>query len=357
MVTWIEPKYSRNRINTAGDRIRKDQSEEEDLLVMENWRASHAYILNTFQFNLRNKPKDFDVTIAQRLKRKNTVFDKLKRNPGMKLARMHDVAGCRLIFKSEEAINNFRRVFHESRFHHVLRNGENDRYNYIENPKSSGYRGVHDVFEYKVSSERGQIWNGLLVEIQYRTVYQHAWATAVEVADLITTRRIKFSEADADHADFFILSSEIIARVFERRNSCAPELSNLELVARFQSINKKLGLLELFRRLKQSRDTTRFTKNMVLIIRDRFYDEEVDDIEEDILKIEAFDSVNRAIERYEELEREYKDEADIVLVRADAPENIREAFKNYFSDANEFVNYIDEGLKSLTNSVLLSEFF
>jgi putative GTP pyrophosphokinase len=38
---------------------------------------------------------------------------------------------------------------------------------------------------------------------------------------------------------------------------------------------------------------------------------------------------------------------DIVLVRADKTENIRTVFRNYFSDATEFVRLIEDGCKVL----------
>ena len=53
----------------------------------------------------RTKKKKNKIIFAQRLKRKNTIYDKIKRYPDMNLARMHDIAGCRLIFKNIEDIN------------------------------------------------------------------------------------------------------------------------------------------------------------------------------------------------------------------------------------------------------------
>lgn len=61
-------------------------------------------------------------------------------------------------------------------------------------PKMDGYRGIHDVYEYDVRSDYGVMWNGLLIEIQYRTLLQHSWATAVEVAGLLTHNNPKFSQ-------------------------------------------------------------------------------------------------------------------------------------------------------------------
>lgn len=98
MANWIAPNFSVSRVRAAGKRIRENRANNEDLLVLENWRASHAYVLNTFQTNLRRRAKGAVVTVAQRLKRRATIFDKLTRESSMQLNTMHDIAGCRLIF-------------------------------------------------------------------------------------------------------------------------------------------------------------------------------------------------------------------------------------------------------------------
>ena len=105
-------------------------------------------------------------------------------------------------------------------FHHIRKEGQYK--DYITNPKESGYRGIHDVYAYqsKKGYDRSDKWNGLLVEIQYRTIYQHAWATAVEVADYLTNCRAKFSQGNSDQQEFFRYASEIIARAYENRVSC-----------------------------------------------------------------------------------------------------------------------------------------
>ena len=233
---------------SCGQAHTEDTYTIEDVAVLENWRAWHSYILNTFQAILRFRSKGKNVTVAQRLKRRHTIFDKLRREPNMQLSTMHDIAGCRLIFEDETRLVEFRKSLHKSKAKHKLRSADNDRYNYILYPKEGGYRSIHDVYEYCVSSENGVTWNGLLIEIQYRTIFQHAWATAVEVADLITYKRIKFSEADQDHHYFFQLASEIIARAWESRSSSLSELPNGEIIREFRRLDNKLGLMETFRK-------------------------------------------------------------------------------------------------------------
>src|SRR5689334_1333006 len=90
------PGGSKERVSKAGDAVRVGNPSAEDLHVINIWRAAHRPVMNAFQSILRNRTRGKDIIIAQRHKRRSTIFDKLKRLPGMRLARMDDVAGCRL---------------------------------------------------------------------------------------------------------------------------------------------------------------------------------------------------------------------------------------------------------------------
>ena len=182
---WVDIPLSSKGIEEsfqAGKKIAKGNDSNEDWLVMENWRNSHSYIINTFRTTLgRNIPatKKKKIILAQRLKRLSTIVDKLTTGRAKDLATMNDLAGCRLIFGSIKDLNLYRKKLHKASFKHRRING--DRYNYISEPKSTGYRGIHDVYSYDVNSQGGKIYNGLLIEIQYRTNVQHAWANKSEV--------------------------------------------------------------------------------------------------------------------------------------------------------------------------------
>lgn len=345
MLNWISPAYTKTQVKNAGKRIRSGNHEYEDIQIVENWRASHAYILNTFQSNLRNRSRGKNTVVAQRLKRRNTIFDKLIREPNMQLSTMHDIAGCRVIFRVVDDLYAFRSSMHMSRFKHKLLHGV-DRYDYIKNPKETGYRGVHDVYEYEALYSGGHPWDGLRIEIQYRTIFQHAWATAVEVADVLTNKRIKFNDGEDRYKDFFRHASEIISRAHEGQKSCLPSLGDIDLVRSFLEIDREVGLMRLFKNLKQSRHYTSFRTNMILIF-------EIEDfrksktLEPKSLKIEPYENIKKAITRYGELEKQYGDEADIVLVRGEDEMSIRDAFRNYFSDTTDFVKYVTDGVAIL----------
>ena len=60
---------------------------------------------------------------------------------------MDDIARCRLIFPGFDELYAFRAKLHKAPFNHKLRN-DIDKYDYIKSPKKTGYRGIHDVYEY-----------------------------------------------------------------------------------------------------------------------------------------------------------------------------------------------------------------
>jgi putative GTP pyrophosphokinase len=334
------PGGSKSRVNRAGDNIRNNVATAEDLRVIDEWRAAHRDVLNTFQAILRARASGENITVAQRHKRKRTVFDKLQRLPSMNLSRMDDVAGCRLIFKSTEELYEFRAHFHGARFKHTLRH-DVDKYDYIKRPKNTGYRGVHDVYEYDVNSEVGKSLTGLFVEIQYRTLVQHAWSTANEVVGLITDSEPKFQRGDMRLHHAMALASEILSRAHEKEFSCFPELSDRDLVTQFIAVNDEVGLLQMLRSTNVS-DITETQKNENRIL--MFSGDTAADL---AVEVRAFRYATDALRALFELEKEFPDR-DVVLVRAASNEGIRLAFKNYFFDARDFIDLVEAGLAALT---------
>ena len=116
------PGGSKTRVNAAGHAIRTGIETPDDLRIVEEWRSAHTSVINTFQALLRNRAKSMGAVVAQRLKRRTTVFDKLRRHPKMELSRMDDVAGCRVILPDLASLNEFRSSLQRARFDHLLRN-------------------------------------------------------------------------------------------------------------------------------------------------------------------------------------------------------------------------------------------
>lgn len=331
------PGGSKERVSRAGDAVRNGNPTDEDLEVINVWRAAHRPVLNTFQAILRNRTHGKNIIVAQRHKRRSTIFDKLMRLPGMRLARMDDVAGCRLIFQTAEELYAFRKTLHAAHFKHQRKN-EPDKYDYIKHPKETGYRGVHDVYAYDVNSKHGEPYKGLLIELQYRTIHQHAWATAVEVVGLITEAQPKFQKGDKRYEEAMSYASEIIARVYEDSNSCHADLAPEEVVQRFLEYDKELGLMRLLRALNTTDKEVTEKRNMILIFDTEGKLEDLETV--------SFRDATDALRELFRLEKE-KPGKDIVLVRADKSEDVRIAFKNYFSDAKEFIELVEHGCNKL----------
>lgn len=303
-----------------------------DWEAMLNWRNCHAYVLNIFQQSLRRHIGLMPVAFAQRLKRGTTIIDKLTSGRSLDLSTMHDLAGCRLIFDSIDDLELYRLKVHASRAKHKY--ASEGRYDYIAEPKASGYRGRHDVFEYYVDSTSGKIYNGLCVEIQYRTRVQHAWATAVEISDYIERGRVKFEKGlNPDRERFFVLASELLARTYEGCTGPCPDLTDEALHAELQRVEGVTRVLQRLSVVDVEKTDIPPGKNVVL----RF--------ERDRLVVEAFRRQMQAVARRDQIE---KDDpfADVVAVQAGTSRELENAFRNYFRDTREFVQLMqDAGLE------------
>ena len=327
------PLFSKTRVTNAGKKIAKGLQGNEDWAVMENWRNSHSYIINTFRTTLsRNiaESKKKTTVLAQRLKRLSTIVDKLKTGRAKDLATMNDLAGCRLIFGNIKDLNTFRKKLHKASFKHKRVNG--DRYNYINEPKSTGYRGIHDVFCYDVNSQRGQVYNGLLIEIQYRTNVQHAWATAVEISDLINKTRVKFDKgAEPKRERFFVLASEYLARKYEDSKGFLPDISDDELIKELNKLENEIHIVRSLKAVHKVKAKVPNSKNIIL------------HFNEDKLEAKGFNSSHKAID-YRNLVETQHPADDVVYVRGENSNQIANAFRNYFRNSEEFVRLIEVAL-------------
>jgi len=338
-MAFIAPVFSRGEVDRSGNLLRENTKELKPHLVLENWRASHLYIINTFQANLRNRRKSFDgsVVIAQRLKRRPTILDKLHREPGMSLSRMHDIAGCRLIFDDIESLRRFREGVQSSKAKHINISSD-DRYDYIANPKNSGYRGVHDVYKYVAYANAGEKWNNLRIELQYRTKVQHAWATAVEIVDMVNAKRLKFGQAEDGLTRQFLLASEILARHYEAvPGHCAADRLE-DVKAEFWDIENDTHAIARLRGLTGS-NFQQFARDAKLFVLVNFFDTAGPPF-----AAYGFVDNRSAVETYEKLEQQYQGKADVVLVGAREQDAVRLAYTNYLSDASIFLEMLDAAL-------------
>jgi ppGpp synthetase/RelA/SpoT-type nucleotidyltranferase len=145
-----------------------------------------------------------DGQVTQRLKRMQTILDKLEREPRLSLDRMQDIGGCRVVVPSVDDV--YQLVHHFKTVRPIHRESD-----YIAQPRSSGYRGVHLIVDYGRPPRR--------IEIQVRTKWMHVWATTVE--DISAARGINYKmDGDAPMQCFLECYPRLL--VYRERNEPVP---------------------------------------------------------------------------------------------------------------------------------------
>jgi putative GTP pyrophosphokinase len=192
-----------------------------------------------------------------------------------------------------------------------------------------------------VNSIHGKDYKGLFVELQYRTYVQHAWATAVEVIGVITESQPKFQRGDVRFERIMVLASEILARAFEDSFGCLRDRSNEEVLQEFIALDGEIGLLKMLRGLNAADKDVSTKRNVILMFS-----------ENEALEVKSYRDATDALRALFELERQHPG-MDVVLVRADTSDEVRIAFRNYFSDAKEFISLIMEGCQKLSPAFVI----
>lgn len=319
-------KMSKSALDRIGQNIREDKAEVIDLAIsaLNSWRESHGEILQKYYIyaNILAKAIDKDnIIIAQRLKRLPTIVNKLKRFKDMRLSRMQDVAGIRIIV---EDINQLDLA------DNVLRKIENLKRvkDYIRKPKTSGYRGKHYIFEE----------NEMFVEIQLRTQIQHLWATALETVDVLLGTTLKENEDDTYWCNFFRQVSSIFAIAEEK-----PVLEE----------HKHLDIRKMREVLKQNMDDNKISQKLYSYmvtdpvihaknIAEAYYIVLTLNLESNEVEVMGFkeNQYDIAFEKYKSIERNNQTSQQTVLVAVNQIHKIKEIYPNYYINLYNFVRTI-----------------
>ena len=123
---YIKPIYTRSQVVKAWkiliDSSATDIDKNEALIILNNWRTSHDYPMNTFQSNIRGKIKSlrFSALVVERLKRTPSIIRKLERYKSMSLPTMQDIWWLRVILRDISYVNKLRDSIVSSKFLHSL---------------------------------------------------------------------------------------------------------------------------------------------------------------------------------------------------------------------------------------------
>ena len=348
---WIKPgDYSRNSVDKAGEIIvgaRKPRNTSEESKAFEtfsNWRGSHAYPMHIIMKNLKTISKNISPTAicVQRLKRAKSMKIKLMRFHGMKLSRIEDIGGCRVIMPDVELARKLTEDYiSKNKRHKRIKSREK---NYINAPKSDGYRSIHLVYGYYSRNKVGKIFNGRLIEIQIRSKLQHIWATALETVDLFASQTIKFGGGLASWRYFF----KLVSAAFAIMEQCPPvpgvSTDKKELYNEIKRMAQELNVIERMIAWRATVGHLSEKKNALFVLK---LDMKNKTINYSIFKNDR-NGWEKANEKYLEEEEKYHGDktCDVVLVGAENIHDLRHAYTNYFADTEEFLKHLQIIIRS-----------
>ena len=334
----VEFKYSKESVKKAGAAlIGADSSlHEKAKTIVDNWRACHVAPLNSFQTSLRQKLKqiDPDALVSQRLKRLPSIISKLERTPGMSLARMQDIGGIRAVVSNMREVRALEKYYKNGTRVFSIVNGGKD---YINTPKESGYRSVHQIFKCK---------NGFSIELQIRTQIQHSWATAVETMGTFLNHSLKSSEGPEEWLKFFSLASSAFAilestpRVGEFQNLSDENTFKLLLdkEVELNVVSKLSGFRVVAKHISDDKKKGKY--HLITL-----------DLDKRMASIKSFEAkhVHIANEKYSEIEGEVRlgRNIQVVLVASESIAALKKAYPSYFLDSQNFFKNLDTVRKQL----------
>lgn len=343
-MAWSKPEYTKSEVNRAGDIFRTHEDAltadlTSALDVINNWRSSHSFPLNTFQNDLRHKAIRIDTKslISQRIKRLAAIQLKLRLQPTMTLSQMQDIGGCRAVVRTVRGVYRLVDLFTKSRFHHTLRRTTD----YVKTPRTSGYRSVHLLYNYQ---GRVAVYNGLQIEVQIRSQLQHAWATAVETVGTFLRQALKSSQGEGAWLRFFALMGSAMATM--ERTALVPGtpetkkelIAELRGVASELQVNSKLTAYGTALRMMSSRKGLREAKYFLL---------ELDAAEKE-LQVTGYGSDQLPLATKDYLKKEEaivgRPGAETVLVSVGSVSALRRAYPSYFLDTRRFLQAVKDAI-------------
>lgn len=232
------PTVSKSSARKAGTALRRilrgdhsDRSLDEVLATIDAYRTSFGTPMNMVTDALRDllMRHSIDAEVSQRLKRMDTIVEKItRREKEIDLSRMQDIGGCRIVLRSADIDNlrTLRELVCDQWGSAVRRQSD-----YVATPRPSGYRAIHVVVEH----------DARLVEIQMRTQHMHQWAELVEGLSSVLGRNYK-TDVISDDDDVVIEYTRLMSRLYSCMDS-GEQLSPDE-VARVTSLASEiLGML------------------------------------------------------------------------------------------------------------------
>ncbi len=340
-MAWTVPAHTPGDVDAAGAALVKPHPTlaelDEALDVINNWRSSHSFPLNTLQVGLRRNARliDQNAVVAQRLKRLSSIQVKLKRFNWLTLSVMQDIGGCRAVVTSVRRVDKLVQLYKKGDLKHKL----DDEDDYIRKPKKTDYRGVHLIYQYH--SDRKETYNGLKIEMQIRSTLQHAWATAVETVGTFIQQALKSSQGEKEWLRFFALMGSAIASRERTPPVPGTPTDRKELVAELRQHARDLdvvGRLQAYGAALRTLEEPGQNAHYFLLALDSRAQE---------IKVTGYKvgELTRASDEYLATEREMSGRGgDAVLVSVESMAALRRAYPNYFLDTRVFIEAVQQAV-------------
>ncbi|REJ07830.1 GTP pyrophosphokinase [Microbacterium bovistercoris] len=336
MTRWAVQEYSRTQVKRAGELIGGRGGSDEEVKAarakISNFRSAHGYPLLSVTMHVRDKAAavSSDVVVARRLKRLPTILDKLERQPTMNVTTMQDLGGCRVVLSSVtdvyELLSALEAANPQSR---IVRKKD-----YIAEPQTTGYRGVHLIYSYGASKTE---YHGLKVEVQIRTELQHAWATSVETMDLFSGSRLKYNEGDPMLRRYFVVVAALMTHHESTAAVPSAEAAREELREELAELEGRLGITELlsgYAAIVGGMPTSDRRSTIVLKLwRDTRQ-----------LGVSVFETQADAEEHLATVEALNDENIDAVLISISKVGQLQSAYPNYFANTTAFVDFVSSQL-------------
>ena len=338
-------------IRKIGEKLREGiELTEEEKLEFDNFREAHNIIIKLFTIELKKVNFSKQHLTASRNKRIETIISKLCRPEKPKLDKIHDIAGTRIIFENIKSLEDYIDILENTELVNFKEkiNEDKNRYNYIKNPKSDGYRSIHKVFYYSsnipystLNEKRFNLENKK-IELQLRTRLQHIWATTVEIYDIINKSNIKtgtHNKLETKEGLFFKKCS----LVFEGIESNDVEKIKINI----NEIFRDKDLVEIYNRLKGIKNIkniqlpkTLGSDEVFILITDLNKGKTTFFTTDPIEKNDKQDTflINASYRRLEE--KNTKGEYILLLLTLGDIKKLKNVYPNYFLNTNKFISIL-----------------
>tara|TARA_R110002050_G_scaffold57423_5_gene129285 strand:- start:207163 stop:207825 length:663 start_codon:yes stop_codon:yes gene_type:complete len=176
---------SNSQMTKLGDRLRDSDLSEDDLGMLDAFRQTYSEVdERSYQVIRDALASSTELTITKRKRKtQQSIVDKLRRQPKLRLPQMQDIAGCRIVIQGgTQYANSINSILINAFGCHQWNIESKDR-------RADGYHAIHII----VKADKK------FYEIQLRTYAQDVWANLVEsLSDEKNT--LKYGGSDQEQA-------------------------------------------------------------------------------------------------------------------------------------------------------------